>query len=284
MAMTHLGETIDIHAGGSDLIFPHHENEIAQSEGATEVPFARVWLHGGMVNVTGDGETTEKMSKSLGNFWTIRDVLQVYHAEVVRTFFLTTHYRQPITYSLQMMEEAFGRLEYLYTTLHRINEALSRVEAIPESGSFVAPAAAPLSTFFDAFHRAMCDDFNFPAALVPIGELAKASNELTKSPKKPKPDVAYTLAAVRSALVQAGQVLGIMQRFPAEVLRELRDMRAAAMEIDSNEVQARIQARIEARNAKDWALADEIRAELTAMGIELMDGPEDTDWRIGKLG
>lgn len=286
MSMCHLGETFDIHGGGSDLQFPHHENEIAQSEGATGCTYARYWMHGGMVNVVkedSESEIVEKMSKSLGNFWTVRDVLQAYHPEVVRYFMLTTHYRQPITYSIKMMEEAHGRLEYLYTTLQRINEALGKAPQIPEKGKFVAPAASILGRFFEDFHTAMSDDFNAPAALVPLGELAKAANELTKSPKKPKPDVAYTLAAIRSCLVQAGAPLGLLQTYPADALHSLRDKKAKALGIDKNEIEALIVARAEARASKDWARADEVRNELSAKGIELMDGVDGTDWRIAKV-
>ncbi|MEO1272358.1 MAG: cysteine--tRNA ligase [Myxococcota bacterium] len=287
MSCTHLGKTFDIHGGGNDLTFPHHENEIAQSEGAHGVPFARYWMHSGMVNVLRQddqqGDIVEKMSKSLGNFWTVRDVLGAYHPEVVRYFMLTTHYRQPITYSLQMMEEAHARLEYLYTTLARINEALGRVGSIPEAGQFVSPAATPLANFFERFHQAMCDDFNTPAALVPIGELAKASNELTKSPKKPKPDTAYTLAAIRSCLVQAGQPLGLLQRLPEQALVELRDTRAKALGIDKQAIEQRIADRARAREARNWAEADAVRNELAEQGIELMDGSDGTTWRIARV-
>ena len=291
MSMCHLGQTFDIHAGGNDLIFPHHENEIAQSEGATGAPFCKVWLHGGMVNVVREdpqaddpaSEIIEKMSKSLGNFWTIRDVIKVYEPEVVRFFMLTTHYRQPITYSVKMMEEAHARLEYLYNTLDRINDALGKIDSLPDHGNLVSPANKPLESFFDLFHEAMCDDFNFPSALVPIGELARAANELTKNKKRPAPDVAFTLAAVRSALVQAGEVLGVLQRYPSEALAALRDRRADALGIDKAAVQARILDRTQARADRDWALADQIRDELAAQNIELMDGADTTDWRIGKV-
>ena len=290
MSCKHLGETFDIHGGGNDLVFPHHENEIAQSEGATGKPFARFWMHSGMVNVLRDDKDDlanssmiEKMSKSLGNFWTVRDVLKVYHPEVIRYFMLTTQYRQPITYSMQMMEEAHGRVEYLYTTLARINEALARVSSIPEFGNFVSPAASQLSSFFERFHQSMCDDFNVPAALVPLGELAKASNELTKSKKKPRHDVAYTLAAIRSCLVQAAQPLGLLQRLPDLALVELRDKRALALGVDSDVVEGRIADRLQARAERDWALADTIRDELAEQGIELMDGTEGTTWRIARI-
>ena len=289
MSMEHLGETFDIHAGGNDLVFPHHENEIAQSEGATGKPFCNYWLHGGMVNVVKedadpDDPIVEKMSKSLGNFWTVRDVLKVYDPEVVRFFMLTTHYRQPITYSVKMMEEAQARLEYLYNTLHRINLALARADRIPDAGKLASPARKVLDGFFPQFHEAMCDDFNFPAALVPIGELAKAANELTKSKKRPNPDIAYTLAAARSALVQAGAVLGVLQHFPGEALARLRDQRARALGIDAAHVEARIKDRDKARDDRNWALADQIRDELVALNVELMDSPEGTDWRIAKVG
>lgn len=286
MSMEHLGPTFDIHAGGNDLVFPHHENEIAQSEGATGQQYARYWMHGGMINVVkedSDEEIVEKMSKSLGNFWTVRDVLEVYDPEVVRFFMLTSHYRMPCTWSVAMMEEAHARLEYLYTTLHRINQVLAKAASIPERGNFVTPAKEVLDRFFADFHAGMCDDFNVPAALVPIGEIAKAANELTKNKKKPKPDTAYTLAAVRSALVQAAAVLGVLQKDPAVALVALRDRRAVAMGIDNAEIEGLIQERAQARIDKNWARADEIRDELLERNIDLMDGPDGTEWRISRV-
>ena len=288
MSMEHLGESFDIHAGGNDLVFPHHENEIAQSEGATGKPYAAYWMHGGMINVVredaeADAPAIEKMSKSLGNFWTVRDVLGVYDPEAVRFFMLTSHYRMPCTWSIGMMEEAHARLEYLYTTLHRINQSLAIAASIPERGNFVSPAREVLLRFFDEFHAAMCDDFNVPAALVPLGELSKTANELTKSKKQPPTDTAYTLAAARSALVQAGAVLGILQRDPGIALCQLRERRAHAMGVDESEIEALIAERTQARGTKNWTRSDEIRDDLLARHIELMDGPEGTEWRFARV-
>jgi cysteinyl-tRNA synthetase len=196
---------------------------------------------------------------------------------------LTSHYRMPCTWSVSMMEEAHARLEYLYTTLHRINQSLAKAPSIPERGNFMAPARDVLARFFDEFHGAMCDDFNVPAALVPIGELSRAANELTKTKKKPKTDAAYTIAAVRSALVQAGAVLGILQKDPTRALNRLRNRRAQAMGIDNAAIKALIADRAQARADKNWARSDEIRDELLAQHIELMDGPDGTEWRISRV-
>lgn len=289
MSTYHLGATLDIHGGGRDLVFPHHENEIAQSEACTHAEFARHWMHVGMVNVAevdDSGEAIErKMSKSLGNFWTTRDALARFHPEGIRYFFHATHYRKPITYSMDALNDATDRVEYFYTTLERIDAALQRVGAARTS----APAAAPLvegtgevlSAYQERFEAALSDDFNTPKAIALLGEVAKIGNELTQSAKKPGADRAWTLFKVAEAMQNSGAVLGILQRAPAEVLREIRDLRAAALKIDVAEVDRMIQAREEARAAKDWARADALRDQLAALNVEVMDSAQGSTWRFG---
>jgi cysteinyl-tRNA synthetase len=288
MSTHYLGATFDIHGGGRDLVFPHHENEIAQSEGATGQEFAKNWMHVGMVNVA---ETTEegdeiqrKMSKSLGNFWTTRDVLKGFHPEAIRYFFHTTHYRKPITYSLENLQEATDRVEYYYTTMHRIDEALDRagfsVDNPPPETDWASEAGESLDSFDERFEEALADDFNTPKAIAVLGEVAKIGNELTQSKKKPSAEAAWTMYNVSACMHDAGSVLGVLGREPFEALLEIRDLKAAALEIDPSDIDLKIEQREQARADKDWQRADAIRDELAEMDVEIMDSAEGTTWRF----
>lgn len=289
MSAQYLGETFDIHGGGRDLIFPHHENEIAQSEAAHGATFAKHWMHVGMVNVAEVDESGQvierKMSKSLGNFWTTRDVLKGYHPEAIRYFMHTTVYRNPITYSVDNLNEATQRVEYLYTTIDRIDETLARggysVDSPPPSSLFVDGKGAVLDGYMDRLDDEMADDFNTPRALALLGEVARIGNELTESKKKPKDDLCYTILKAREAITSTGFLLGILQQEPKTALLELRDLKVSLLGINSELVEARIQARTDARVNKDWAQADAIRDELLAMKVEIMDSTEGTVWRVG---
>ena len=288
MSSEHLGENFDIHGGGRDLIFPHHENEIAQSEGASGRPFANYWMHVGMVNVAEkdeSGRTIErKMSKSLGNFWTTRDVLQGYHPDAIRYFMHTTHYRNPITYSMENLDEASQRVEYFYTALDRVDEALGRAgfsaENPPPKTGWDANAGDVLETFRERFEASLADDFNTPRALAVLGEAAKIANELTESKKKLSPERAWTLYQASAALYDAASVLGLLQTEPRVALRELRDLRVKVLELDADAIEQKIAERGEARANKDWGRADQIRDELAEMGVEIMDSPDGTTWRV----
>ena len=243
MSSALLGEPFDIHGGGQDLTFPHHENEIAQSEGASGGQFVRYWLHNGFLNID-----DEKMSKSLGNFFTIADVLQRYDGEAIRLFMLRTHYRSPFNFSDRLLEESRTALRRLYGAL----EAAGDVQAAGRI-DWADPRAA-------AFKAGMDDDFNTPVALAVLFDLAAEVNR-------------GQLAA--AALLKAlGGVLGILQRAPRDVLQGV----GAAGGMDETEIEERIAARAAAKKARDFALADRIRDELAAAGVELKDSAQGTTW------
>ncbi len=242
-----LGDSFDIHGGGNDPEFPHHENEIAQSEAATGKPYAKSWLHCGMITING-----EKMSKSLGNFFTIREVLEKYHPEVVRYLLIASHYRSPINYSEENLREAKAALDRFYNALKGLPEA--------------APAEA--AEYVERFAAAMDDDFNTAGACSVLFELAREVNRLRES------DLSAA-AALAARLKQLAGLLGVLQLEPEAFLQA-----GAEGKVDAAEVEALIQARLEARAAKNWAESDRIRDQLTAMGVVLEDGKGGTTWRL----
>jgi cysteinyl-tRNA synthetase len=246
MARQTLGQPFDIHGGGPDLIFPHHENEIAQSEGAFGIPFARVWMHCGALRVGDD-----KMSKSLGNFLTIRQALGQYDGEVLRFFLARSHYRSQISFSARMIDEARASLTRLYTALR------------------AAPApAAPVDwdePHARRFAEAMDDDFNTAQAVAVLFEMAA---ELNRGPTQ-------ALAAQMRAL---GGLLGLLQREPDEFLKGgLAAAQAGAL--DDAMIARQIEARTAAKARRDYAEADRIRQDLLQQGVVLEDGPGGTIWR-----
>jgi cysteinyl-tRNA synthetase len=244
-----LGNHFDIHGGGLDLQFPHHENEIAQSEAATGEPFVNVWMHNGFVRVD-----EEKMSKSLGNFFTIREVTAAYDPEVLRYFILTSHYRSPLNYSDVHLENAKGALTTLYTALRGIQTVNTPVD---ESDPHV-----------QQFHAAMQDDFNTSLALSVLFELAREINRQRDS----NPAAASYQAAV---LRQLAGLLGLLERDPEAYLRG----GPVASGLSDEQIEALIAKRTEARQNRDWGLSDQIRDELQSRAIVLEDGPTGTTWR-----
>ncbi len=274
MSMKHLAETFDIHAGGKDLIFPHHENEIAQSEAYTGRPFVKLWMHNGFVNIN-----QEKMSKSLGNFFTIREILNVYDPEVVRFFLLSTHYRSPIDFSDRNLEETEEALDRFYTMLGRANRFLaeSKTGEEEEIGDGAKSLMDGISLFRKGFDESMDDDFNTAQALGHIFELTRNINRFLDKEEKGKGGL-KVLRFAKDAIKEKGKILNLFLREPEEWFKALR--RVNASELSEEEIFKRIKERNEARNNKDWREADRIRKDLEERGILLEDRPEGTVWRV----
>ncbi|NIF21568.1 cysteine--tRNA ligase [Candidatus Pantoea multigeneris] len=244
----HLGTHFDIHGGGADLIFPHHENEIAQSTSAHDGPYVNYWLHTGMVTVD-----QEKMSKSLNNFLTLRDMLQRYNGEVLRLFYLSGHYRKPLNFTPDNVDSARAALARLYSVCCFASDVESRDHAAWE----------------ERFRLAMDDDFNTPRALAVMFDLARVANQKLKE----EPDEA---AALATTLKHLGQVLGLLYQEPERYLQSNPRWDEAKMQY----ITAQVQAREDARQNHEWQRADEIRAWLEAQGIELEDQNGRTSWKV----
>jgi len=261
MAMKYLGETIDIHGGGKDLIFPHHENEIAQSEAATGKKFARLWIHNGLVTMN-----DQKMAKSTGNFVTLSEALQKYGGEVVRYYLLSAHYRSPLNYSEESLKEASSSLERIYNLLERIDELLEekkesfKLEAVP----------LRIRDLSSKFFESMDDDFNTPSAFASLFEMVKEANIILEKPldKKLKAALFY----IKNQIKEAGKILGLFQ----EKRKILEDKTEKLIKI-------LVDVRNDLRKEKRWDLADKIRQRLQEIGIKLEDKKDKTVWKITPL-
>ncbi|MDD3612963.1 MAG: cysteine--tRNA ligase [Eubacteriales bacterium] len=247
MSTKYLGETIDIHGGGQDLIFPHHENEIAQSEGVSGKPFARYWIHNGHINID-----NRKMSKSLGNFFTIRDISKEFDLEVVRLFMLSSHYRSPINFSKDLLEQAQSALDRLYNTRENLDYLLSNAkDGFKEADEDFINR---LPAYRDRFQRAMEDDINTADALGVVFDMVRDINTYASADRPKK--------AIRSALdllLELTGVLGLLSKGKSDIDKEIEDL---------------VEKRQQARRDKNWALADQIRDELKERGIILEDTPQ----------
>jgi cysteinyl-tRNA synthetase len=278
MSSALLGDTFDIHGGGRDLIFPHHENEIAQSEGASGKPFVKYWLHNGFVNVN-----QEKMSKSLGNFFTIRDILKSYDAEVVRFFVLTAHYRSPIDFSDQNLEESRLGLTRFYEALAQLDKALAKADkAVPqgEIPATLAETVARLTQLEERFRTAMDDDFNTALAIGHMFDAVRAINRILAEENTLQGRVQEILGQGRDDLLRLGEVLGLFVSEPSAWLARSAQEGLSESGLSAEEIESLIMERREARESKDFARSDQIRDDLAAKGVQLLDGPEGTTWKM----
>jgi cysteinyl-tRNA synthetase len=282
MTIAHLGVAFDLHGGGKDLIFPHHENEIAQSQGAHGVDtFARYWLHNGFLNFDG-----EKMARSEGNVLGCPEIAEAVGPESMRFFTVSHHYRSPVNFEiaevggavhLTALEAADRRLDYFYSTLRRLDDFLGVGKPAPKGDELVAGADQLLAEA----RRGLADDFNTPVVIAALGEAAKLANKLLDEPKSaPKPVRRRTLEKLARELRDVGGAIGILESDPVAFLSARRDRLCARRGIDAAAVSAKLAERAEARAARDFERSDAIRDELAAMGVEVLDTPAGVDWRI----
>ncbi len=270
MSSKYLGDTFDLHGGGLDLIFPHHENEKAQSEAASGQQLCNCWMHGGFLDLEG-----AKMSKSLGNVVRLRDALQRVDPEALRYFFLSTHYRQALSFTDKSLSDAETRLEYFYETLRKVDERL----AGKDFGA--GPVHGDPSKFLNEFDELVSDDFNFPGGLgVLSGLFAELNVFCDKPPVKDKAVVGRTLKALREVVTKIAGALGLFEDAADAWLLRRRDRQVAAKGIDAGKVEALLGERQAARAAKKFEDADRVRAELKALGVEIMDSPAGTTWKV----
>jgi cysteinyl-tRNA synthetase len=279
MGFKHLGETFDIHAGGKDLVFPHHENEIAQSEAFSGRRFVNYWLHNGFVNIN-----QEKMSKSLGNFFTIRDILNRYDAEVVRLFLLSTHYRSPIDFSDANLKDARAGLDRFYTMKEGVLKFLAGKTPPAMKPSEIIEAAdrsvyEKIQNLPKVFEEAMDDDFNTAFAIGLIYDLVREVNKfLAEADKKNEAAVYSLLFAAMASFEDVNKTLGIFLRNPEEWFQEGR-LADGKVSLSLERIEELIHLRNEARARKDWDEADRVRKALDEGGVELFDRADGTVWK-----
>ncbi len=260
MSSKYLGQPFDIHGGGNDLVFPHHENEIAQSEGAKGCTLARYWLHNGMVNLG-----TEKMSKSAGNMMTIQACAEEYGGEALRYLVVGTHYRGPLDFSVERLQEQKKGLDRIYVCLTRADEALSQNAATVDEST--------KAKYVDDFREGMDEDFNTSRALASFHDALRAMNRHLDAHEWSQ------AAGCREALRDIATVLGVGAQDPCEYLDSQKHQTLSGCDLSAEEIEALIQERIEARKSKNFARADEIRDDLKARGIILEDSPSGTTWK-----
>jgi cysteinyl-tRNA synthetase len=286
------GHGFEIHAGGMDLIFPHHENEIAQNEAACPGcgPVVRVWLHNGFLNMN-----KEKMSKSLGNVVKPRDVYKRNDPEALRYALLTAHYRGPLSFDVDQtsdgepmfpgVDEAERRIDYLYATFERLG-AYDGTGAVDPKVKDLQSLAPVISGAESKILAALDDDLNTPVAMAELGELAKAANDLCDLLQKRKKDAVLVgegsklARAARDALVATTGVLGLLGTAPAVYRERTRARRLSARKLSATTIEEKLRQRTEARQNKDFARADQLRAELTSFGVDVADSPEGSTWSV----
>lgn len=277
MSKKYLGETFDIHGGGQDLIFPHHENELAQSEGANCKPFATTWVHHGFVTIK-----DEKMSKSLGNFLTIRDILGKYQPEELRFFVFSTQYRNPLDFSEHAMQDAINGLDRLY-------ECVATINALPEGDDSASSIISEkdrkkLTALETRFTQAMDNDFNTAQAQGVLFDTAKNLNKVCRMlPATPARVDCQFLRQITATFIELAGIMGLLQQDAGKYLQEKRARLLADLSIDEETINRLIKERLEARANKDWARSDAIRDELLNENIELKDSAEGTSWTVRRM-
>ncbi len=270
MAAKYLGQSFDVHGGGRDLIFPHHENEIAQSEAAFHKPFARYWLHSGFLDLEG-----AKMSKSLGNVVLLRDALAKVDPEALRLFFLSTHYRNQLEFSDKSLADAEARMQYFYETLAQVDERIAN----RDFGE--GPLSEDTDRYLREFELLMDDDFNSAGATAVIASLFTSINTLLeRPPAKDKAQVGRTLARLREQVRKISAIIGLFRDDPTAWLIRRRDRVVKAKGIDTARVEKLIAERARWRLEKNFREADRIRDELKALGVEVMDKSDKTLWKV----
>jgi cysteinyl-tRNA synthetase len=281
MSMKLLGDTFDIHGGGKDLVFPHHENEIAQSEAASGKPFVRYWMHNGFVNIN-----SEKMSKSLGNFFTIRDILERYDSEVLRFFLLSAHYRSPIDFSDQNLADAESGLDRIYSALAGMEEILAKSADTAPAGSSpggneaVEELTEKLSRLHARFCEAMDDDFNTALAIAHIFDLVRSLNRVLADRNAESLPLTALFRQIKYEISTIAEVLGVLNTAPADYLARMKGRKSSELKIEVEEIEKLVAERTTARKTKDFKRSDEIRTHLLELGIELLDGPAGTEWKV----
>jgi len=275
MSKKYLGDSFDIHGGGKDLIFPHHENEIAQSMGATDSPFVNIWVHHGFVTIK-----DEKMSKSLGNFLTIRDVLERFSAEGLRLFVFSTHYRSPLNYSEAAIQDAEAGLERLY-------ECLAEIAQLPESGaenkkSIISKKdLAKLTSLEERFQKVMDNDFNTAQAIAQFFDAVKILNKVIRMlPPEPCQIDLDLLHKTGAKIKELAGIMGLLVEDAVEHIKAEQKKLLEKIDLDTEAIEKLIHERTLARQDKDWAKGDAIRDKLLDIGVELKDGPEGTTWSV----
>ncbi len=263
-----LGETLDIHGGGKDLIFPHHENEIAQSEAATGKPFVRYWIHNGFVNIE-----KEKMSKSIGNILNIQDILNVHSSEALRLFLISSHYRSPIEYSSSLLKEAEVALERVYTTMKRIDTF------IKEKG---IEGSSDRCGLIECFENHMDDDFNTALVVGDVFEALRMANRYLDDSQKGElsEEAIASIIASKDAIKTIGSVLGIFNKEPDVYFSQKEKGYLEKTAVTTEEIEKLISERNKARETRDFARADDIRATLDEKGVVLEDTPQGTIWKV----
>ncbi len=274
MSRKYLGDTFDIHGGGEDLVFPHHENELAQSEGATGKPFANHWIHHAFITIR-----DEKMSKSLHNFLTIHEVLERHHPEALRMMVFSTHYRHPLDFADDTLRDAQIGINRLYNCMAACAELGEGIAGGKSTAS--KDETEKLTALTQNFKEAMDNDFNTAQALGCIFEAVKAINRIRQAlPKKPAEADIKLLKKGAADITKLAGILGLLQQDPQVYLHDCQKKHLAAVNMTDSDLDKLLQERIEARQSKNWARADEIRDLLLAKNIELKDGTQGTAWHV----